>query len=216
MAAAVELDREVFEPSDEVLAARAAAGDAKAFDVLYRRWSPRVQRFALVRLRDRDEAEDVAQEVFAALLRCLPSYRGDSRFGTWLLGVAFHVICRTQRRRGRAALIPLAEAEDIADSGAPAVDDAFDAARALARCLDVLDSRTTRAQREIFWLYYGDNQSTLEVAKTLRRSPETVRAQLCRARRVLRDATPELAEMLDAKSEPEADRLPRSPAAAAG
>ena len=198
MAAAVPLDEGCFEPTDEELAARAAKGDQEAFAAIYKRWSTRVMRFAVARLRDREDAEDVAQEVFTALLKCLPSYRGESRFGTWLLGIAFHVICRHQRRRSRAALVPLEEVENVAESHVPSAEGQLDAARTLARCADLLAARTTAAQREIFWMHYGENRNTLEVAKRLRRSPETVRAQLCRARRALREATPGLAETLDA------------------
>jgi RNA polymerase sigma-70 factor (ECF subfamily) len=198
MAAAITLDSEAFEPTDEELAARAAKGDQEAFTAIYRRWAVRVERFALARLRHREEAEDVAQEVFTALLKCLPSYRGESRFGTWLLGIAFHVICRHQRRRSRANLVPLTEIENAPEPNLPSAEGSLDAARTLARCADLLAARVTPAQREIFWMHYGENRNTLEVAKKLRRSPETVRAQLCRARRALRDATPGLVETLDA------------------
>jgi RNA polymerase sigma-70 factor (ECF subfamily) len=198
MAAAIQLDSEAFEPTDEELAARAAQGDQEAFAAIYRRWSNRVLRFAIARLRHREEAEDVAQEVFTALLKCLPSYRGESRFGTWLLGIAFHVICRHQRRRSRATLVPLTEIEETPEPNLPSPEGTLDAARTLARCADLLASRATPAQREIFWMHYGENRNTLEVAKRLRRSPETVRAQLCRARRALREATPGLGETLDA------------------
>jgi RNA polymerase sigma-70 factor, ECF subfamily len=196
MAAAIQLDSESFEPTDEELATRAAKGDQDAFAAIYRRWSSRVMRFALARLRNREEAEDVVQEVFTALLKCLGSYRGESRFGTWLLGIAFHVICRQQRRRTRATFVALDEIEDLGEV-APTAEGSLDAARTLARCAELLASRTTPAQREIFWMHYGENRNTIEVAKKLRRSPETVRAQLCRARRALREATPGLAETLD-------------------
>lgn len=192
-AAAVQWDAEA---SDETLVARSVAGHSEAFEALYRRWSPRVLRFAQARLGVREDAEDVTQEVFAALLRCLPSYRGQSRFGTWLFGIAYHLICRSQRRRGRAPLVPLSEAEEAPGPNATP-EHQLDATRALERCASTLESHATRAQREIFWLCYGEGRSAGEVAEHLQRSPETVRAQLCRTRRVLLDGTPGLEETLE-------------------
>jgi RNA polymerase sigma-70 factor (ECF subfamily) len=185
--------------SDEALAARAVAGEREAFDILYRRWSPRVLRFAQARLGGREDAEDVTQEVFAALLRCLSSYRGQSRFGTWLLGIAYHLICRAQRRRGRADQVSLGEAEDTPAAEAGSAEQQLDATRALARCVRALEVHATRSQREIFWLCYGQGRSAGQVARSLRRSPETVRAQLCRARRTLLESTPGLLETLESQ-----------------
>jgi RNA polymerase sigma-70 factor (ECF subfamily) len=194
VAAAVRWDGEA---GDETLVERAIAGHAEAFDALYRRWSPRVLRFAQTRLGAREDAEDVTQEVFAALLRCLPSYRGQSRFGTWLFGIAYHLICRNQRRRGRAALVPLSEADETPGEEAGGAEQSLDATRALERCASALETHATRSQREIFWLCYGEGRTAGEVAEQLRRSPETVRAQLCRTRRALLAGTPGLLETLE-------------------
>jgi RNA polymerase sigma-70 factor, ECF subfamily len=181
---------------DDALVARVLAGDESAFVALHARWAPRVLRFALSRLGDRDDAEDVSQEAFLAALRGLASYQGRSSFGTWLLGITYHLICRTQRRRGRAVFVPLADAE-----AAPALrslprEASLDAARALERCASTLETHASPAQREIFWLHYGHSRSSGEVASHLQRSPETVRAQLCRTRRTLLENTPGLAETL--------------------
>lgn len=195
MAAAVEWSGEASGDSDEACAARALAGERRAFEELYRRWSPRVMRFAQARLGSREDSEDVTQEVFAELLRCLGSYRGQSRFGTWLLGIAYHVICRTLRRRAafRHDALGEAEPEPAASAGA---EEHLDASRALARCRVVLEAHASRSQREIFWLCYGEGRSPAEVARSLRRSPETIRAHLCRARRALLERTPGLLETL--------------------
>jgi RNA polymerase sigma-70 factor (ECF subfamily) len=199
MAAAVTVGRDTAEEDadDEALVARAVAGDEAAFGALYERWSSRVLRFACARLGDRDEAQDVVQEVFVAVLRCLPAYRGTSRFGTWLFGVAFHVVCRAQRRRRRTAWEPLAEVAERATSGATSGERRLDALRALERCATTLHERASRCQREIFRLSYGESRSATEVAQQLQRRPETVRAQLSRTRRTLLESVPGLADILD-------------------
>lgn len=69
---------------EEALAARAAAGDAGAFDALVTLFGGRVFSVALRLLQDRGEAEDLAQEVFVALYHHLPEFRGESRLSTWI------------------------------------------------------------------------------------------------------------------------------------
>jgi RNA polymerase sigma-70 factor (ECF subfamily) len=69
---------------EEALAARAAAGDAAAFDALVTVLSGRVFAVALRLLQDRGEAEDLTQEIFVALYHHLPEFRGESRLSTWV------------------------------------------------------------------------------------------------------------------------------------
>jgi RNA polymerase sigma-70 factor (ECF subfamily) len=182
---------------DEELAARATQGDRAAFALLYQRWSIRVRRFALARLHDPDEADDVVQDVFVALLRCLPAYQGRSRFGTWLLGIAHHVICRSLRRERRRMRVPLAEIAELPAPLGAAGERRLDAVRALRSFGDTLAREASRAQLESFQLAYLENRPIAEVSTLLQRRPETVRAQLSRARRTLLDSTPGLADLLD-------------------
>jgi len=198
VAAAVPIDANSISPreADDLLVARILGGDEDAFVALHGRWAPRVLRFALSRLGDREDAEDVAQETFLAALRGLPRYQGRSCFGTWLLGISYHLICRTQRHRTRAAFVPLADAESAPALRVVPREASLDAARALRRCADTLETRASAAQREIFRLHYGEGRSAGEVASRLERTPETVRAQLCRTRRTLLECTPGLAETL--------------------
>jgi RNA polymerase sigma-70 factor, ECF subfamily len=183
------------ESGDRELAARAGR-DPEAFAALYERWAPRVRRFATARLGDADDAEDVVQEVFVALLRSLDSYEGRSRFGTWLLGIAHHKACRLRRRGLRAERACLAAPAER--PAAPDADARLDAVRALERCARTLESEASQGQRAAFWLYYARCRSAGEAARELRCSPESVRAQLSRVRRVLRTRAPGLAETLRA------------------
>jgi RNA polymerase sigma factor (sigma-70 family) len=92
--------------------------------------------------------------------------------------------------------VPLPDAE-----AAPALrvvprEASLAAARAPQRAADALETRASAAQREIFRLHYCEGRSADEVARRLERTPETVRAQLCRTRRTLLECTPGLAETL--------------------
>ncbi|MBI5500406.1 MAG: sigma-70 family RNA polymerase sigma factor [Deltaproteobacteria bacterium] len=63
-------------------------GDAASYRVLVREYEHRVYTIAYRMLGNRQEAEDVAQDVFVSLIRSIHSFRGDSQFSTWLFRVA--------------------------------------------------------------------------------------------------------------------------------
>ena len=87
---------------DRALVAGILAGSREHFDELYEGYFPRVYRFALKRLGDTAEAEDVTQEVFETIFQALPSYRGDSSLLVWIFGITRNKVNRRFRRRAPA------------------------------------------------------------------------------------------------------------------
>ncbi|MEC7946849.1 MAG: sigma-70 family RNA polymerase sigma factor, partial [Myxococcota bacterium] len=75
-------------PTDEELVRRFDDGDRDAFSELVRRYQDRVFTLCLRWMRDRQVAEEVAQDVFVAVYKALPRFRGDSKFSTWLFRIA--------------------------------------------------------------------------------------------------------------------------------
>jgi RNA polymerase sigma-70 factor (ECF subfamily) len=190
MAAATPLDW-IGNDDDESLVAAALEGDEAAFSALYERWSGPVRRFARARLQDLDDADDVVQDVFVTVLRSLPAFRRDSRFSTWLFGIAFYACGSRLRSRRRRPTEPLTVLDLDARNALPlAGEGRLDAVRALRRCAEALERSATPMQRQVFQLSELEGRRTLDVARQLGRDPKTVRAHLCRVRRVLRDALP--------------------------
>lgn len=87
------------ENNDAALASRAAAGDRDAFAELVERHYDRIYRVGARVLGDADEAADLAQEVCVSLPARLASYRGGSRFSTWLYRVVVNAARDALRRR---------------------------------------------------------------------------------------------------------------------
>ena len=75
---------------DETLASKAVAGDALAFRELLERHYDRVFRVTYSVLRDQSEAEDVTQEIWAALPKKLKSWREEAKFTSWLHRIAIN------------------------------------------------------------------------------------------------------------------------------
>jgi RNA polymerase sigma-70 factor (ECF subfamily) len=91
------------EASDGELIQRISDGDRDAFESLYERYARPVYGFALRRLRDRGQAEDVAQETFASVWRSAGSYRQERGPGAaWLYAVARNAVVDRIRVNARA------------------------------------------------------------------------------------------------------------------
>ncbi len=85
--------------ADAVDATLAASGDAHAFERLYRRHVGRVH--TLVSRMLGEDADDVTQEVMIRGWQKLPTFRGESAFGTWLYRVAVNVVLNRRAQVGR-------------------------------------------------------------------------------------------------------------------
>lgn len=184
---------------EEALVGRARSGDEHALEQLIRRHYRRIFRWALVQVGDPDDADDVTQTVLLHLQRRLKSFRGRSKFDTWLYRVTRNASLqwlRGKRRRERLAR-RVAEERPEADGPDPLTDvQVVDTAAMIRRAFAELPGR----QREIFGLVDLQGYAPAEVAEALGMNPVTVRANLCKARRAMRsrmlEVDPEIAEEL--------------------
>jgi RNA polymerase sigma-70 factor (ECF subfamily) len=87
------------EPSDEELMARFAAGDAKAFRVLMKRYQRKVYGFIFKMFYDEDRANEVFQESFLKVIRAAGSFDPSQRFSTWLFTVVRNACYDSMRKR---------------------------------------------------------------------------------------------------------------------
>jgi len=183
--------------ADEELAARAAAGDASAFETLVGRHEARVYRLAY-RLTGSDaDARDVLQDAFLAAYRGLASFRGAARFSTWLYRITTNAALMHRRARRRRPTESLEEylprfdargqhAPEVAElEAASRVDDLLDEKRLAAEARAALE-RLPDLYREVFVLRDLEELDTSEVASLLSIDAATVRQRVHRARLMLR------------------------------
>jgi RNA polymerase sigma-70 factor (ECF subfamily) len=184
------------EPSDEALAARAAAGDDSAFEAIVRRYQARVYRLAC-RLTSDTDAPDVLQETFLQLYRHMSSFRGESQFGTWLYRIASNAALMHRRARARRPAESLDEFLPRFDSqgrhaATPAelqvashADELLDRRLLAEKARDGM-ARLPDLYRDAFVLRDLEELSTVDVAQLLGVEPATVRQRVHRARLMLR------------------------------
>jgi RNA polymerase sigma-70 factor (ECF subfamily) len=184
------------EPSDEALAARAAAGDDSAFEAIVGRYQARIYRLAC-RLTSDTDAPDVMQETFLQVHRHLPTFRGESQLGTWLYRIATNAALmhrRARRRRPAESLevfLPRFDARGR-HTATPAelqvasrADELLDRRVLAGKARDGL-ARLPDLYRDAFVLRDLEELSTADVAQALGVEPATVRQRVHRARLMLR------------------------------
>jgi RNA polymerase sigma factor (sigma-70 family) len=88
---------------DETLVARARANDRAALETLLARHQPWIFNIAVRMLFHHADAEDATQEILVRVLRALPSFRGESRFSTWLYRIAVNHILNVKKARWSAS-----------------------------------------------------------------------------------------------------------------
>lgn len=91
------------ETDDATWVQRVRAGETDAFDILVRRYQTPIYNLLLRWLGDRDEAAEVAQDVFVAAFRALGRFRGEARFSTWLYQIAINQAKNRRKALARAA-----------------------------------------------------------------------------------------------------------------
>src|SRR5215208_8099552 len=89
--------------TDIAVIRRAIAGDERALRALWSQHAPHIDAVVRRLVGDPDLAADVAQEVWIQIFRALPSYRGDSQFGTWAHRIAVNRTLNALRRTRRLA-----------------------------------------------------------------------------------------------------------------
>jgi RNA polymerase sigma-70 factor (ECF subfamily) len=176
-------------PTDEVLAAQAAAGDSSAFEAIVGRYQARVYRLACRLTSDTD--------TFLQVFRHLPAFRGESRFATWLYRIAVNAALMHRRARSRRPAeslepyLPTFDGEGR-HTATPeelrvvsCADERLDRQILAGKARDGI-ARLPDLYREAFVLRDLEEMTTADVADALGLDAATVRQRVHRARLMLR------------------------------
>ena len=183
-----------------VLDFQRGADREKSFELLFRRFRPRIERFLAPRVFSPEERLDLTQAVFLRIYRGLEGYRAEGSLEGWVLHIAFNVYRNWRDRQpgGRNA-VPEVPFESATGAPEPSPTAHFPSPSTTASPLDrVVRQERLRALREAIGdlppkqrlcmeLRLYQERSMQEIAAALRISPETVKAHLFQARQRLSD-----------------------------
>jgi RNA polymerase sigma-70 factor (ECF subfamily) len=160
------------------------AGKTENFAGLVRKYQNRIYSLGLRFFRNREDACDFAQDVFIRTFERLAGFRGESRFSTWLMRVAYHHGISVYRSRKDSGSLP--DDFDIPDAGEnPELLHARNAAReALAKAIKLLPER----YRLCIDLYFSFGMTYEEVSLVTDIPVGTVKSHVFRAKQALREA----------------------------
>lgn len=203
--------------SDALLVRHAMHGDERAMRLLWARHAAHVDAVVRRLTGDPDEAADIAQEVWIQIFRALPSWRGDSQFGTWAHRVAVNRTLNALRRvrrleRHETSLEAIAEepggAPGAGRLGAAAAVEPEAERGLLAASIEEAARQLAPGARQVFMLHDVEGYTHEEIASELGITAGGSKSQLFKARAKLRKL---LAPLLDAGGAGE-----RAPAVRAG
>jgi RNA polymerase sigma-70 factor (ECF subfamily) len=186
---ALDLDTAAKKQSQDLAdVERVLAGNVQAFEGIVRRWQGPLVNMAWRYCRDRERAEELAQEAFVRAWRGLAGWRHEGSFSTWLFALAANVF-RSELKRFPTLNVPL---EEMDEPSAPAAQHQALAAQ--------LSSETVRRAvlslpvryREPVVLFYFHEMDVAAAARTMKLPEGTVKARLSRARELLRRRFPGL------------------------
>jgi len=169
---------------DYLLARAVANGDLNALGELYIKHHRRVYAVCLSITRNPAEAEDLTQDVFVHLVRKIGSYRGDSRFSTWLHRLTVNLVLMHMRRPLRREQ-PTLDADHV-HSIAPRLKERVPVHITDRIALQLAVGQLPRGCRTVFVLFAIAGYKHDEIARLLGCSEGTSKSQLHRARAKLK------------------------------
>jgi len=162
---------------------RAQAGNVDAFEVLYRQHSGRVYALCLrLKAGDASDATELMQDVFIKAWRRLETFRGDSSFSSWIHRLAVNTMLENARsdRRREARVLSMEDTSLLPGAArSSGIELRMDMEEAVAAL--------PKGARLAFVLHDIEGYQHQEIAEQLKVSVGTVKAQLHRARRLLRE-----------------------------
>ena len=154
------------------------------------RYGRLVYGVAMAHMKQKEDAEDVFQEVFLTYVRKQPSFPSEAAAGAWFAKVTVNRCKMLWRSKGRHQTVPLDEAPEEAAPDAPD--------RSLTEAVD----RLPDSLRKVILMYYYSGLSAKEIAKALRISENAVRIRMNRARKLLEKELSEEAPVKDGRRAP--------------
>jgi len=172
---------------------RARTGDERAFTELVQRYEDMIYRFSYKVCRNKEKAAETLQDTFINVYKNLSSFRGGSKFSTWLYSIVTNNCLMKHRKRKLDDLWVSLDEPPVIGGNGPKIT-TWDATPAelledkeLREKMDTAILMLPTDYRVVFVLRDIEGRSSEEVAKILKLSVPAVKSRLRRARVFLRD-----------------------------
>jgi RNA polymerase sigma-70 factor (ECF subfamily) len=179
---------------DVALVERAKAGDTSAFEQLVKQYERQIFRTAQHITQNREDAEDITQDVFVKAFTKLEQFQGNSKFSTWLVRIAVNESLMRLRKRKTSKTVSMDQDVETEEGSIPRdfaewrpnPEQNYSQSE-LAEILRKTIAGLPPGFRTVFTLRDIENLSTEETAEALGLSVPAVKSRLLRARLQLRE-----------------------------
>ncbi len=171
--------------SDQYYINQVLDGRVNAFSVLVERHKNLVYTIAYRMIKNKEQAEEVAQDSFIKAFKSLSNYRGDAKFSTWLYTIVYRKsldAIKSAKRMVTSELI-----EEISEGEIEMVGDALSYLQAKERKEIISDSimKLPKDEAAIITLYYFEEKSVKEIVEIIGLTADNVKIKLYRSRKKL-------------------------------
>ena len=171
-------------------------GDSNAFAVLVDQYKDLVFSLSLKMLKNREEAEEAAQDTFVKVFKSLNNFKGDSKFSTWIYKVAYNT-CLDQLKKNKRVQDTIL-IDDFSENQIQNLENVLDAIderdrnKMIQDCIHLLPSE----EAFLLILFYFEEQSLEEISKIIDCTANNAKVKLYRSRK-------KIASILKMRLEPE-------------
>lgn len=160
-------------------------GNIRAYTQLVDKYKDLVYTLAIRMLKNREEAEEVAQDTFIKVFKSLENFKGDSKFSTWIYRVAYNT-CLDRIKKNKKHLNNIA-IDEFTFNKLDTIDNALDniikeeKSTLIRNCINKLPEDSSA----LLTLFYFEELSLEEISKIINIEANTVKVKLFRARKKL-------------------------------
>ena len=161
------------------------AGNTQAFSVLVERYRDFVYTIALKMLKVREEAEEVAQDSFVKAYESLWTFRGDSKFSSWLYRIVYRKSLDRLRKHKKIRTLDLVE--ETTEAETQSIENALQTLEAMERSVIIQKGleQLPEVEAAIVGFYYFEGLSVREISDITELTEDNIKIKLYRSRKKL-------------------------------
>lgn len=175
----------MHQDTDQYYISETLKGDSRAYSFLVEKYQNFVYTIVIRMVKVKEEAEEVSQDTFIKAFQSLSSYRGESKFSTWLYSIAYRKALDRIRKKNKINTTELIE--EITESNFESIENALhyiqeqERNEIIKKCILQLKEQ----EAAIITFYYYEDLTVKEIAKITQLTEDNIKVKLHRSRKKL-------------------------------
>ncbi|MBT8285045.1 MAG: RNA polymerase sigma factor [Flavobacteriaceae bacterium] len=174
-------------PEDKELISRSLAGDHVAYGVLVDRYKYLIFTLACRLLKNKEDAEEIAQDTFVKAFEALETFKGDAKFSSWLYRIAYRKSLDRIKQNKRQPFLNSIDDDGVRELKASgSILEAIDR-KERSELLKATINRLPEIDSALVTLYYYEQLTIREISEIMDMSQNAIKVRLFRSRKQLED-----------------------------